>query len=102
MLEIIALIFLCRMNGTLAAKKGLKPGVWKAYTVLAWIGAELAGFMIALTMFDKTELFAIMGVGIFCAFGGYLAVKYTLEQKPDGVDNDVNEIGIDDLRPPKK
>ncbi|HMO61248.1 MAG TPA: hypothetical protein PKC39_01170 [Ferruginibacter sp.] len=102
MLEIIALIFLCRKNGTLAAQKGLKPGVWKLYTVLAWLLAEFIGIGLGLSMFGKTNLIAVGMVGLFTAFGGYLLIKFILENKPGNFTDDVNKIGIDDLRPPKK
>ncbi len=46
MLEIIALIFLTKEIGKIAAGKGLKPGVWKLYTVLAWIAGEFVGAVI--------------------------------------------------------
>ncbi len=35
MIEIIVLIFLSRNIGYLALDKGLKPGLWKFYVVLA-------------------------------------------------------------------
>ncbi len=107
MLEIIALIFLCKMNGDLAARKGLKPLTWKLYTILAWIVAEVFGLMLGISMFDKTNLFGIFGVALFSAFGGYLFIRHTLECKPDsGADPDPNKdvkgVSIDDLAPPKK
>jgi hypothetical protein len=102
MLEIIALIFLCRSNGNLAAKKGLSPTRWKVYTAAAWLVCEMLGAIIGLSMFGKTNLLGIMGIAVFCALGGYLFVRKTLENKPDAFDDDVNQIGIDDLRPPKK
>ena len=102
MLEVIALIFLCKSNGKLAEKKGLKPTTWKIYTAVAWIAAEVIGFMLGLSMFDKTNIFAIMGVGVFCAIGGYLFVRHTLENKPDALDDNINQISVDDLAPPKK
>lgn len=114
LIEIIALIFLCKKNGDLAATKGLKPGTWKAYTVGAWILAELLGGLLGMMMFaqvgsltaDKipqSTMLSISAVALFCAFGGYLFVRHTLENKPDNsLKNDVNEIGVDDLRPPKK
>lgn len=102
MLEIIALYFLCKMNGSLAEKKGLKPITWKLYTIFAWVVCEFIGMMVALTMFDKTNLFPILGISVFFAFGGYLFVRKSLENKPDALDNDINQIGIDDLQPPKK
>lgn len=113
-IEIIALIFLCKKNGDLAAVKGLKPGTWKMYTIGAWILAELLGCILGLMMFaqagsltaDKmpqSTMLSISAVALFAAFGGYLFVRRTLENKPDNsLKNDINEIGVDDLRPPKK
>ncbi|MFT3681819.1 MAG: hypothetical protein QM791_16220 [Ferruginibacter sp.] len=103
-MDIIALIFLCRMNGKLALQKGLKPGLWRLYTVLAWIFAEFVGFGIGVSMFglNKENLLSVGLVGIFTAFGGYLVIKFILENKPDAYTDDVNKIGIDDLRPPKQ
>lgn len=102
MLEIIALIFLCKKNGALAARKGLKSGTWKAYTVLAWIIAEVFGLIIGMQLFGQTNIIGVMGIGIFGAFGGYLVVKYILENKPDEtMEEEINQIGVDDLRPPK-
>ena len=102
MLEIIALIFLCKKNGALAESKGLKPGTWKLYTVLAWIAAEFSGVLLAIIFFGKTNLLGTMAIGLFSAFGGYLIIKSTLEKKPDTLDDDINSIGVDDLRPPVK
>ena len=102
MLEVIALIFLCKSNGKIAERKGLKPGTWKIYTVVAWIVAEFTGLLVAVSMFDKSNLLAIFGIGIFSAVGGYLLVRKTLENKPDALDNDINQISVDDLQPPRK
>ncbi len=101
MLEIIALIFLCRKNGNLALQKGLQPGAWKFYTVLAWLAAEIIGISLAVTMFDQTNLAALMLTGLLCAFGGYLVIRAILEKKPDFVEEDINQIGVDDLAPKK-
>ncbi len=109
-IEIIALVFFCKSNGQLALRKGLKPNNWKLYTVLAWLAAEFVGCALGLLMFgqndvtkiDKPAFFQISLIALFCAFGGYLIIKYTLEQKPDTVDDDINSIGVDDLRPPVK
>lgn len=109
MIEIIALIFLCRSNAQLAVRKGLKPGVWKLYTVLAWLCAEGFGAVLGLTFFvhgsidpakiDQAQLFEMSLIALFCGFGGYLLVRYILEQKPDAFD-DINNVGVDDLKPP--
>ena len=91
MVDLIALIFLCRMNGRLAVRKGLKASTWRLYTVLAWIGAEMIGLIVGLLLFS-----------LVCAFGGFLYVKYLLDQRPDSLEDDINRVGIDDLRPPAK
>lgn len=99
MLEIIALIFLCKKNGDLALRKGLKPGTWKLYTVLAWIVAEFIGVFIGLMAFGEDNLIGLMLIGLACAFGGYLLVRAILEKKPDPIEEDINSIGVNDLRP---
>lgn len=102
MLEIIALVFLCKRNGALAEKKGLKPGTWKMYTVLGWILAEFVSLFIGMAMFGKESLIAVLAIGLFGAFGGYLFVRYILENKPDAaIEDDIRQIGVDDLHPPK-
>ena len=111
-IEIIALVFLCKSNGQLAFKKGLKPNTWKLYTVLAWLGAEFIGCILGLIMFgqgvsdptkiEQAQLFKMSFVAIFCAFGGYLIIRSILEKKPDTIDHDINSIGVDDLKPPAK
>jgi len=99
MLEIIALIFLCKKNGDLASRKGLKPGTWKLYTVLAWIVAEIVGVIIGMMIFGQENLIGLMLLGLASAFGGYLLVRSILEKKPDPIEEDINSIGVNDLRP---
>ena len=104
MLEIIALIFLCKMNGALAIKKGLKPGTWKLYTIFAWIITEISGMITGVVFlgFDKKDLYGLMAIGLVSAFGGYLIVRAILEKKSDWVEEDINSISVDDLQPPKE
>jgi hypothetical protein len=102
MLEIIALIFLCKKNGILAERKGLKPGMWKVYTIIAWIVAEFMGIFIGMMMFGKTNLIAVFAVGLFAAFGGYLFIRHNLERRTDYLEEDVNHISVDDLQPPPR
>ena len=107
MLEIIALVFLCKKMGKLAIQKGLKPGLWKLYTVLAWVVAEMMGVIFITRMFGdinniKENILSIMALGLVSAFGGYLFVKNVLDKKPDSYDEDIRSIGVDDLRPPVK
>jgi len=94
MLEIILLIFLTKNIGTLAERKGLRPVKWKWITVGAWVTFELAGLFIGLIMFGQDNLVGLMLFGIVCAFGGYLAVKYNLDKRPDNqMNEDIDSIG---------
>ncbi len=106
-LEIIALVFLCKKNGNLAVQKGLRATPWKWYTVLAWIVAEMFGIILAIGFYGQLSaiqqnLFGISAFGLTCAFGGYLFIKFILEKKPDIYDEDINSIGTDDLQPPQQ
>jgi hypothetical protein len=67
--------------------------------VLAWIGAEFFGIGLGMNMFGPKNILSIFLVGLFCAFGGYLLIRSMLEKKPDAVDDDVDKIGINDLKP---
>jgi hypothetical protein len=102
MIEIIALIILCKKNGNLAIQKGLKSGTWKWYTVLAWIVAEMFGVILAIGLFGQENIVGVMSLGLVSAFGGYLFIKSLLEKKPDSFDKEINRIGTDDLHPPRR
>jgi hypothetical protein len=93
MLEIIALIFLCKKTGQTAASKGLPPGRWKMYTVLAWFSAEILGFFLGGMLFGTGNLFGHFLFALVCAVGGYLVVKAILDKIPDDIDDDINRIG---------
>lgn len=100
MIEIIVLYFLTKNMGVLAAKKGLPAGRWKFFTVAAWIGFELLGLIVGIAMFGAGNLVGLMAFALVCAFGGYLTVKYVLENKPGSkIDDDIDNIGIDQLKP---
>lgn len=102
MIEIIALFFLCRKNGNLAKQKGLNHRVWWLNTICAWIVAEMIGVFLGLALFGQDNIPGLMALALVSAFGGYLLVKAILEKKPDSLGDDIEKIGIDDLRPPKK
>jgi len=101
MIEIIALFFLCRLNGKIAIEKGLPHKKWWLNTILAWVVAEFTGVLIGIAFFGIGNLYAVLGTGLFCAFGGYLFIRNLLENKPDSIDEDVERISVDDLQPPK-
>lgn len=94
MLEIISLILLTRIVGAKAVRKGLPPGRWKLYTVLAWFAFEILGFFIGSYFLGgmggmlQLSLFAI-----FCGFGGYLFIKARLDKIPDTLNDDIDRIG---------
>ncbi len=97
MLEILALIFLCRKIGTTAERKGLPPGQWKLFTVLAWLGCEFFGVVLGMMLFgfNQNDIIGLMAFALVCAFGGYLIVKAILDKKPDAIDDDsINNIGM--------
>jgi hypothetical protein len=102
-IEIVALFFLCKKNGLLALRKGLKSGLWQRYTILAWIVAESIGVLLAIGPFGNKDMFSLSAnlMGLTSAFGGYLFIKYILEKKPDFYEDDINSIGVDDLHPPR-
>lgn len=116
MIDIIALFFLCRMNGDLARLKGLSVAKWKWLTIAGWFGAEVAGIILGTLLFGKINIenmkdftalengnfYGMEAMGLISAFGGYLLVKAALEKKPDTLEEDINKINVNDLRPPEK
>jgi hypothetical protein len=94
MLEIIALIFLTREIGKIAADKGLKPGTWKIYTVLAWIAGEFIGAIIGVLIFGTNNFISVVLVAITGAVTGYFILKANLSKRPDLLDDDINQIGM--------
>lgn len=94
MLEIIALIFLSREIGKIAERKGLKPGKWKLYMVLVWFGAEIIGWVIALSLFPGSIMSA-MAMGLGFAVTSYFHIKSILNKKPDSFEADIEQIGRD-------
>ena len=69
--------------GTLAKQKGLNPNRWKLYTILYWILFEFIGCYLAILLFgfSVNNIIGLMAFAIVCAFGGYLLVRYKLENK---------------------
>jgi len=85
MLEIIALIYLSRKMGNLAERKGQKKGLWRLYTVLAWVGAEIFGIVLSIILFRTDEMIALLPLGYGFAIGSYFLLKSVLAKKPDEV-----------------
>ena len=100
MIELILLYFLTKSIGKLALRKGLPTRRWKLLTVASWITFEMIGLILGMGIFGTGNLYGLMAFGLVCAFGGYLTVKYILENKPDNnIKDDIERIGTDQLRP---
>ncbi len=93
MLEIIALVFLTKHIGKIAAAKGLKVTSWKLFTILAWVAGEFVGVIIGISIFGINNLFSVVLVGIMGALTGYLILKAALIKKPDIMQDDIDQIG---------
>lgn len=93
MLEIIALVFLTKEIGKIANAKGLRPGLWKLYTVLAWVAGEFIGAVIGVMIFGTNNIFSVILVALAGAITGYVALKRTLSKRPDILDDDIDQIG---------
>ena len=92
MIEIIALILLTGQMGRLASQKGLRPGRWQLYTVLAWSGGEITGGIIGGLIFGPDNIISILLVALAGAITGFLVLKRSLTKRPDA-DDDISRIG---------
>lgn len=93
MIEIIALIFLCRQMGRLAITKGERPLKWKVITILGWFAAEILGLILGAMFLGTDNLIGLMLIGLMSAVGGYLIAKAQLEKLPDVYDDDIDNLG---------
>jgi hypothetical protein len=94
MLDLIALFFLTKEIGKLSLQKGVKPMTWKIYTIAGWILSEILGFIVALMIFEKDNLFSIVLVGFLFAITSYFIIKAQLSKLPDqNSEDDINNIG---------
>ncbi len=100
MFDIIALVFLVRYIGRLATQKGLKPINWKVYTVVAWFAVELIGVAAGVLFLKSRDLLGLQLLAWICGVGSFLLIRSVLQKKPDITpDDDINRIGVDDLKP---
>ena len=75
MLEIFAIISLCRVNKNNAIKKGRRPGGFIALTIILWVVFELIGMVIGLFVFGtESSYLAALLIALPCAaFGGLIS-----------------------------
>jgi hypothetical protein len=94
MLEIIALIFLTKEIGKIAAQKGLKPITWKIYTIIAWLVSEIIGVVVGVMIFGVNNIVSVILVGITFAITSFFIIKAQLNKLPDqNFDDDINNVG---------
>ena len=94
MLEIIALIFLTKEIGKIAAQKGLKPITWKIYTIIAWLVSEIIGVVVGVMIFGVNNIVSVILVGITFAITSFFIIKAQLNKLPDQTfDDDINNVG---------
>jgi hypothetical protein len=102
MLEIIALPFLSRNNGKLAVTKGLKLWTWIMFTILSWLGFELAGAIMGILIFGWDNLVPAYLLAVASGVLGYFFIRDILQKKDDMVEEDTNRTRVSDLYPEKK
>ena len=100
-MDILVLIYLCFKNSHLAQKKAVNRTKWVLLTIGAWLSAEILGLIIGYAFWGLENLVGLMAFALFCAFGGYLLIRRSLESLPEPMDEDINRIGTKDLEPPK-
>lgn len=67
---------------------------WKITLIAAWVLFEFAGLILAVSFLGTANLVGLMLIGLASAFGGYLTVRYILENKPDqNPFDDIERIG---------
>lgn len=94
MLDLILLYFLAKNIGALAIKKGLPALKWKITMIGAWLIFEMIGIFFGIVFFGTGNLYSLLFFGLACAFGGYLLIRYILENKPDQNQyDDIDNIG---------
>ena len=76
MLEVFAIISLCRVNKNNAIKHGRRPGGYIALTIILWVVLELIGTIIGLFLFngEYSSYLAVLFCGLPCAaLGGLIS-----------------------------
>ena len=76
MLEIIAIILLCKFNSKHAVERGRKPGLFIFYTILFWLLGEFVGGIIGgIFGLEMTTYIIALGLGILGGACSYFLAK---------------------------
>ena len=85
MLEIFAVISLCRVNKNNAIKRGRKPGGFIALTIILWVVFEIIGMIIGTLIFDgEGSYFTALFIALPCAALGGLISFLIAKNAPMG------------------
>lgn len=86
MLEVFAIISLCRVNKNNAIKNGRRPGGFIALTIILWVVLELIGTIIGLFIFngEYSSYLAVLLCGLPCAALGGLISFLIAKNAPQG------------------
>ena len=77
MLEIFAIISLCRVNKRNAIARGHRPGGFIALTIILWVVFEIIGMVIGALVFDNSYL-SVLFIALPCAaLGGLISFLIT-------------------------
>ena len=84
MLEIFAIISLCRVNKNNAIKKGRRPGGFIALTIILWVVFEFIGAILGFAIFGTDSRYVvILFVALPCAaLGGLISFLITKNVSP--------------------
>ena len=94
MLEIIAIIFLCKTNTAIVKEKGLKPFLFILITIILWVGLELAGAVISDILFDDVLINYVCALAGAC-LGGFISYLIAKNAGSKGKDFESEALDAD-------
>ena len=68
---------------------------------IGFILTEMIGVVLGIIFYGENNLEPIMLLGLISAFGGYLIIKFILEKRPNLKKDDIDQIRVDELQPPR-
>ncbi|MBL3656516.1 hypothetical protein [Fulvivirga sediminis] len=97
MLEIFAIIFICRKNSEIVKNKGLKPTKYIIFTVVLWILFEIIGMFLGMIVVQDSVagyIFALIGA----ALGGFIAYQIAKNATPANDSLEIDNVLDSGLR----